>query len=205
MTQRYQAIIFDLGGVLVNWDPRHLYGRFFNDDVAAMEQFLTEIDFHSWNLEQDRGRSFADGVAALSAQFPQYADLIRAYDVQWEESITGQIDGTVELLQTLKAAGYTVALLSNISTEKYAVLRRTYRFFDHFDRQLISADVKLLKPDPRIYALLLEQLNHAAEECIFIDDSAVNVAGADRVGMTAIQFQSPHQLKTELQQRGVLS
>ncbi len=205
MTQRYQAVIFDLGGVLVNWDPRHLYGRFFNDDVSSMEQFLTEIDFHSWNLEQDRGRSFADGVAELSAQFPQYADLIRAYDVHWEESITGQIDGTVELLQTLKAAGYTVALLSNISIEKYDVLRRTYRFFDHFDRQLISADVKLLKPDPRIYALLLEQLNHAAEECIFIDDSAVNVAGADRVGMTAIQFQSPHQLKTELQQRGVLS
>ncbi len=205
MTPRYQAIIFDLGGVLVNWDPRHLYGRFFNDDVAAMDQFLTEIDFHSWNLEQDRGRSFADGVAELSAQFPQYADLIRAYDQQWEESITGQIDGTVELLQTLKAAGYTVALLSNISTEKYAVLRRTYRFFDDFDSQLISADVKLLKPDPRIYALLLEQIKQAAEDCIFIDDSAVNVAGANRVGMTAIQFQSPHQLKIELQHCGVLS
>ena len=205
MMQRYQAVIFDLGGVLVNWDPRHLYGRFFNNDDVAMEQFLTEIDFHSWNLEQDRGRSFADGVTALSAQFPQYADLIRAYDVHWEESITGQIDGTVELLPSLKTAGYTVALLSNISTEKYEVLRRKYRFFDHFDSQLISADVKLLKPDPRIYALLLEQINHAAEDCIFIDDSAVNVAGADRVGMTAIQFQSPHQLKTELQQRGVLS
>lgn len=205
MTSRYQAIIFDLGGVLVNWDPRHLYGRFFNNDDAAMEQFLTEIDFHAWNLEQDRGRSFADGVAELSAQFPQYADLIHAYDLHWEDSITGQIDGTVELLQALKAAGYTVGLLSNISTEKYEVLRRKYRFFDHFDSQLISADVKLLKPDPRIYALLLEQIKQAAEDCIFIDDSAVNVAGADRVGLNAIQFQSPHQLKRELQQRGVLS
>ncbi len=205
MTRRYQAVIFDLGGVLVNWDPRHLYGRFFNNDEAAMEQFLTEIDFHGWNLEQDRGRSFADGVAELSAQFPQYADLIRAYDQHWAESITGQIDGTVELLQALKAAGYTVALLSNISTEKYEVLRRKYRFFDYFDSQLISAKVELLKPDPRIYALMLEQINHAAEECIFIDDSAVNVAGADRVGMTALQFQSPHQIKIELQRYGVLS
>ncbi|CAG1772493.1 2-haloacid dehalogenase [uncultured bacterium] len=205
MNKRYQAVIFDLGGVLVNWDPRHLYGRFFNDDVAAMEQFLTEINFHAWNLEQDRGRSFADGVAELSAQLPQYADLIRAYDQHWEDSITGQIDGTVDLLQSLRAAGYTVGLLSNISTEKYDVLRRKYRFFEYFDSQLISADVKLLKPDPRIYALMLEQIDRAADECIFVDDSAVNVAGADRVGMTAIQFQSPHQLKIELQQRGVLS
>jgi 2-haloacid dehalogenase len=205
MNKRYQAVIFDLGGVLVNWDPRHLYGRFFNGDAAAMEQFLTEIDFHAWNLEQDRGRSFADGVAALSAQYPQYADLIRAYDQHWADSITGQIDGTVELLQSLKAAGYTVGLLSNISTEKYAVLCRKYRFFEYFDSQLISADVKLIKPDPRIYALLLAQINRAAEDCIFIDDSAANVAGADRVGMTAIQFQSPHQLKIELQQHGVLS
>jgi len=204
MNRRYQAVIFDLGGVLVNWDPRHLYGRFFNNDFVAMEQFLTEIDFHAWNLEQDRGRSFADGVAELSAKFPQYADLIHAYDRYWEDSITGQIDGSIELLQALKAAGYAVGLLSNISTEKYEVLRRKYRFFDYFDSQLISAKVKLLKPDPRIYALLLEQINQAAEDCIFIDDSAVNVAGADRVGMTAIQFQSPQQLKTELQQRGVL-
>jgi 2-haloacid dehalogenase len=205
MTPRYQAVIFDLGGVLVNWDPRHLYGRFFNNDFAAMEQFLTEIDFHAWNLEQDRGRSFADGVAELSAKFPQYADLIRAYDQHWEDSITGQIDGTVDLLQALRAAGYTVGLLSNISTEKYDVLRHKYRFFEYFDSQLISADVKLLKPDPRIYALMLAQIDQAAEDCIFIDDAAVNVAGADRVGMTAIQFQSPQQLKIELQQRGVLS
>jgi 2-haloacid dehalogenase len=140
----------------------------------------------------------------LSAKFPQYADLIQAYDHHWEESITGQIDGTVELVQALKTAGYTVALLSNISTEKYEVLRRKYRFFDYFDSQLISAEVKLLKPDPRIYTLLLEQINRAAEDCIFIDDSAINVVGADRVGMTAIQFQSPHQLKTELQQYGLL-
>lgn len=205
MNDRYQAVIFDLGGVLVNWDPRHLYGRFFNDDVAAMEQFLTEIDFHAWNLEQDRGRSFADGVAALSAQFPQYADLIRAYDQYWEDSITGQIDGTVDLLRAAKSAGNSVNLLSNISREKFQVLQRKYDFFDEFDGCLISADVQLLKPDPRIYALLLEQIDRAAEDCIFIDDSAANVAGAARVGLMAIQFQSPQQLKTELQKHGVLS
>ena len=200
----YRAVIFDLGGVLVNWNPQHLYSRFFNGDTAAIDRFLVEIDFHGWNLEQDRGRSFADGVADLSAKFPQYAELIRAYDLHWEESITGQIDGTVDVAQALKAAGYTLGLLSNISREKYEVLRRTYDFFRHFDACLISADVRLLKPDPRIYARLLAQINQPAASCIFIDDSAVNVAGADRVGMTAIQFQSPAQLKIELQRHGVL-
>ena len=203
MTESHQAVIFDLGGVLVDWKPHNLYRRFFNDD-AAIDQFLIEIDFHNWNLEQDRGRSFADGVAELSAQFPQYADLIRAYDQHWEESITGPIGGSIELLASLKAAGYPVSLLSNISREKYEVLRRKYDFFGEFDACLISADVQLLKPDPRIYALLLAQIDRAAADCIFIDDSAVNVAGADRMGMTAIQFQSPHQVKTELRQRGVL-
>jgi 2-haloacid dehalogenase len=156
-------------------------------------------------LEQDRGRSFADGVAELSARFPNYADLIRAYDQYWEDSITGQIDGSVTLLQDLKSAGYSVNLLSNISREKYEVLLRKYSFFNKFDECLISADVRLLKPDPRIYALMLAQINQAAEECIFIDDSAVNVAGADRMGLTAIQFQSPQQLTTELQHHGVIS
>lgn len=200
-----QAVIFDLGGVLVNWDPRHLYHRFFNGNVAALDKFLTDIDFHAWNLEQDRGRSFADGVAVLSAQFPHYADLIRAYDEHWEESITGPIPGTIEILYALKNAGHSVNLLSNISREKYQVLRAKYDFFNAFDHWLISADVQLLKPDPRIYALMLAKLGRVAKDCVFIDDSAVNVAGADRVGMTAIQFQSPQQLKIELQHHGLLS
>lgn len=198
------AVIFDLGGVLVDWNPRNLYRRFINGD-AAIDRFLSEIDFHAWNLEQDRGRSFADGVAALSAQFPHYADLIRAYDEHWEESITGTIPDTLEILYALKDAGYSVNLLSNISREKYQVLCDKYDFFNAFDHRLISADVQLLKPDPRIYALMLAKIDRAAEDCVFIDDSAVNVAGADRVGLTAIQFQSPHQLKAELQQRGLLS
>jgi 2-haloacid dehalogenase len=198
------AVIFDLGGVLVNWDPRNLYRRFFNGNAAALDKFLTEVDFHAWNLEQDRGRSFAEGVAALSAQFPQYADLIRAYDDYWEEAITGTIPGTLEILYTLKDAGYSVNLLSNISREKYQVLRAKYAFFEAFDQRLISADVQLLKPDPRIYALMLSKIDRVAGDCIFIDDSAANVAGADRVGMTAIQFQSPPQLKSELQRCGLL-
>lgn len=205
MTGNQPAVIFDLGGVLVNWDPRNLYRRFFNGDAAALDKFLTDIDFHAWNLEQDRGRSFADGVAVLSAQFPHYADLIHAYDQHWEESITGAIAGTVEILYALKAAGHSVNLLSNISREKYQVLRDNYAFFEAFDCRLISADVRLLKPDPRIYALMLAKIDRAARDCVFIDDSAVNVAGADQVGMTAIHFQTPPQLKIELQQCGLLS
>lgn len=204
MTQRYRAVIFDLGGVLVDWDPRNLYRRFFTGDAAGMERFLSEIDFNAWNLEQDRGRSFADGVAALSAKFPHYADLIHAYDQFWEESITGPIQGSVDVLRALKAAGCAVSLLSNISREKFEVLQRTYDFFSEFEACLISADAQLLKPDPRIYALLLARIKRAAAECVFIDDSAVNVAGADRAGLTARRFESPAQLKTDLQQLGLL-
>ncbi|TLN14283.1 HAD family phosphatase, partial [bacterium] len=111
------AVIFDFGGVLIEWDPFCLYGPYFNNDRAAMQRFLDEIGFTAWNARQDAGRPFAEGVAELSAQFPQHAPLIRAYHERWEETIVGPIEGTVEILHALKQKGYPLYALSNWSAE----------------------------------------------------------------------------------------
>ncbi len=199
-----RAIIFDFGGVLVDWDAHYLYRPFFDGDDAAIDRFLHEIGFYEWNLQQDRGRSFAEAVAALSAQFPQYADLIKAYDERWTESLSGSIQGTVEIVRALKTAGYRVYGLSNWALEKFLLVQPKYEFFSWFDDILISSTVQLIKPDPRIFALFLKQINHTATDCVYIDDSAVNVEVADRLGFTTVRFQSPTQLAADLDRLGIL-
>jgi 2-haloacid dehalogenase len=204
MSRLAPAIVFDFGGVLVNWDPHTLYRPFFNGDDAAIDRFLHEINFHDWNLRQDGGRSFAEGVAVLSAQFPQHAALIRAYHEHYEEAITGPIEGTVEILRACKAAGHPLYGLSNWAQEKFDLVRPRYAFFDCFDDILISSTVNLVKPDPRIFEIFLQRIDRRAEDCVYIDDSAANVAVADRLGFTPIHFESPRQLAAELDRLGVL-
>lgn len=198
-----RAIVFDFGGVLLNWNPYHVYRPFFHGDDHAIQKFLDEIGFEEWNLEMDRGRPFADGVAELSAQFPQYAELIRAYDVHWEQSILGPIQPTVDILQSLKQAGHRLYGLSNWSYEKYLLYRPRHAFFDWFEDIVISGQVKLLKPDPQIFDLLLARNGRTAEECVFIDDSEENITAARRLGWDAIHYQSPGQLQIELQKLGL--
>jgi 2-haloacid dehalogenase len=199
------ALIFDFGGVLVDWDPHYLYRPFFNGDDAAIDRFMQEIGFHAWNVQQDGGRSFDDGVAALSAQFPQHAPLIRAYHEHYADSIVGPIAGTVDILRACQAAGYPLYGLSNWAQEKFDLVRPQYEFFDCFDDILISSTVNLVKPDPRIFEIFLARIERRAEECVYIDDSAVNAAAADRLGFVTIHFESPAQLATELDRLGVLS
>lgn len=202
--QHPRAIVFDFGGVLVDWNPRHLYRKLFNGDDQAVEKFLDEIGFAPWNLEMDRGRPFAESVADLSRQFPQYAELIRAYDLRWEESVPGPIAPTVNILQTLKRAGYPLYGLSNWSREKFQLVRHRYTFLDWFDAVVISGEVRMIKPDPRIFRLLLEKIGLPAEQCVFIDDSETNIAQARRLGFDVIHYQSSEQLCVELTQRGLL-
>ena len=202
MTQK-PAIIFDFGGVLLDWDPRNLYRKLFYGDLAAMENFLSEIDFHSWNLKQDAGRSFPEGVAELSARFPHYADLIRAYDERWEESIGDPIQGTVEMLQPLRESGFAIHGLSNWSAEKFKLVSHRYAFFGLFESILISGQVGLVKPNPLIFNLMLANIGRPAGDCIFIDDSPVNTDAAGRLGFRAILFESPGQLRAGLSRMGV--
>jgi 2-haloacid dehalogenase len=197
-----KTIIFDLGGVLLDWNPHRLYAPFFNSN-AEIDQFLHEINFAEWNLQQDAGRPFAEGVAVLSAQFPHYTDLIRAYHERWEDSVPGAIDGTLDILHRLKRDGVPLYALTNFSAETFPLIRRRFDFLQLFEYILVSAEVGLVKPDPAIYRLMLEKVGRPASECLFIDDSLKNVEAARQLGFDTIHFQSPEQLEMELQSRNI--
>ena len=199
------AIIFDFGGVLIDWDPRYLYRKLFGGDEEAMERFLEEIHFMEWNVKQDAGRPFSEAVAEHCAKFPQYCDLIRAYDERYPESLSGPIQPTVEILRTLKQAGYPLYGLSNWPQEKFILVQPKYEFFGWFDDIVVSGAVGMAKPDPRIFHLLLERIGRPASECLIIDDSAENITVACELGFRTIHHQSPEQLKRELNQLGILT
>jgi 2-haloacid dehalogenase len=197
------AIIFDFGGVIIDWDPRYLYRKLFDSEscdsnLEAMERFLKEVDFYHWNARQDEGRPFADGVAELCGKFPQYHDLIQAYDRRWDESIAGTYPETVAILRSLQEMGYPLYGLSNWSVEKFLLVRHKYEVFDWFETILLSGEVKLVKPDPRIFAIMLERIGREASECVLIDDSTGNVEAARRLGFQAIHFRSAEQLRADL-------
>lgn len=196
-TEKLPAIVFDFGGVIMDWNPRHLYRKFF-DSESAMENFLNEIGFAEWNLQQDKGRPFAVAVTELARQFPHYADLIRAYDERWAESLAGPIAGTIDILRMLKDAGYLLYGLSNWSAEKFEITRTRYPFFTWFEWIMVSGQVKLIKPDPQIFHVFLQRLGRPAHECVFIDDSPANIDAARMFGFETIHFQSPPQLRQAL-------
>jgi 2-haloacid dehalogenase len=199
-----QTLIFDIGGVLIEWNPRHLYRKLFQGDDISMEHFLTHICSDTWNQMQDAGRSFAEGVAELSARYPDLADLIAAYDERWEEMVPGAIEDSVALFEALQRRGCPIYGLTNFSREKFALTQRRFAFLKTFDGLVVSAQVGLVKPDPAIYLHLLDSYKLQAKNCIFIDDSRINVEAAAKLGMQAIRFESPAQLRTSLSELGVL-
>lgn len=196
------AVVFDLGGVLVDWNPRHLYRKLF-DDAAAMEDFLSRVCTPEWHGEADRGRSMAEGIALLCRQYPDMAPLIQAYDARWPEMFNGAIEGTVAIVNELKAAGCPLYALSNFPAEKFDEFEKVFDFIDAFDGILVSGREKLVKPDPRIYRLLLDRFGLRAEETVFVDDMPVNVEAARGIGLHAIRFQSPEQLRGDLHRLGL--
>jgi 2-haloacid dehalogenase len=198
-----KTIIFDLGGVLLDWNPHRLYAPFFNSN-AEIDRFLAEINFAEWNMHQDAGRPFAEGVAALSQEFPHYADLIRAYHERWEDSVPGPIEGTVKILKRLKKAGFPLYALTNFSAETFPIMRRRFKFLKLFEYILVSGEVGMVKPNPKIYKLLLKKIDRPAAKCLFIDDSAANIAAAAALGFDTIRFESPEQLREALINRNIL-
>jgi 2-haloacid dehalogenase len=200
MNSPIQAIIFDYGNVLLEWNPRFVYRHFFPDDPEEMERFFQEVNFMEWNLQQDKGRPFTEGVAILSKQFPQYEHLIQAYHDRWIDSVGGTITGTVGLLKQLKQAGYPLYGLSNWSAETFPYARDKYDFFDLFDDMVISGEVGHVKPDPEIFQILLDKIGRPAQECLLIDDSLPNIQQANKMGFATIHFESPAQLEKELKQ-----
>ena len=204
MTTNIKAIVFDYGNVLLEWNPRYVYQRYFPDDPQGMEEFLKEIDFMEWNAQQDKGRSFAEGVAALSKQFPHHAHLIQAYHDHWIDSVGEAYWETVDLIHQLKEKGYPIYGLSNWSAETFPYAREKYNFFELFDDMVISGAVGFVKPEPEIFHILLGKIGRPAEECLFIDDSLPNIQQANTMGFRTIQFVSPPQLKDKLVELGLL-
>lgn len=190
-------IVFDFGGVLVDWNPHHLYDKYFGSREKA-EWFLNNICLYSWNLQMDGGKPFAEGVAELQAEHPEWSEAIAIYHTRWIEMMNGEIEGMVSVVKRLKAAGYGVYGLTNWSAETFPMVRDTYPVFQEFDGIVVSGEEHLLKPDAAIYKCLLERYDLQAEESLFVDDNADNVAGARNVGMKAIRFTSAEELEREL-------
>jgi haloacid dehalogenase superfamily, subfamily IA, variant 3 with third motif having DD or ED len=199
---KIENIIFDFGGVLVDWNPRHLYRNYFANE-ADMEHFLHTVCNDEWNIEQDRGRSLADGTQILQERFPEYRDLIALYYGKWETMLKSDIPETVALMYKLKER-YGVYGLTNWSGETITIAYARYAFFKDLDGIVVSSEEKLIKPDKRLYQILLDRYNLKAEGCVFIDDNLRNVKAAKELGMAAIHFINPQQLKSELSTLGVL-
>ncbi len=196
-------IVFDLGAVLIDWNPRYLYRKIFTDP-AQMEEFLTEVCPMSWNVEMDAGKPFAQGCKERTKLFPQYAAQINAYETRWAEMMGGAIEGTVQILRELKANKYRVYALSNWSAEKFPLARAKFAFLNEFDGLVISGEEKCVKPQPQIFQILLSRYHLQAQNCTFIDDNPDNIKGAQALGFDTVLFTSPENLRTELRQRGVL-
>jgi 2-haloacid dehalogenase len=198
------VVVFDLGGVLIDWNPRHLYSRLF-DDAAAMERFLAEVCSGPWNAWQDAGRPFAEAVEILAARHPEQRELIAAYWERWPEMVSGAIEGSVELLAELREAGHELHALTNWSAETFALTRPRFPFLEWFETTVVSAEVGLIKPDPRIFAHLLERIGRRPQECVYIDDSRPNVVMAEYLGFDAIPFRDAAELRADLARRGLIT
>jgi len=197
-------VIFDLGGVLIEWDPRHLYRKLFAGDEAVMEHFLATVCTHEWNRRQDAGRSFAEGARLLKAEHPDKAELIDAYRARFDEMIAGPITGSVEIMTELRNRGFPLYGLTNWSAETYPAAVDRFAFLRWFRGILVSGEVEVVKPDPRIFALLIERFAVEPERTVYIDDVEANVAAARPFGIHAIQFTTPPKLREELVGLGLL-
>ncbi|AMQ91119.1 HAD family hydrolase [Aggregatibacter actinomycetemcomitans] len=196
------TVVFDLGGVLVDWNPRHLYRKIFSND-AEMERFLAEVCNSEWNARQDAGRSWSEGVAEAVKQHPQYEAEIRAYHERWTETLNGAIDDTVALLEPLKRSGVRLLALTNWSNETFHFAEERFPFLTEFEGILVSGYERLAKPDPRIFNLLIERYHLNPQHTVFIDDNLRNVEGARNVGLHTLQFTHAQKLKQDLITLGV--
>jgi 2-haloacid dehalogenase len=196
--------VFDLGGVLIDWNPRHLYRKLFDGDDAAMEHFLATVCTQSWNSQQDAGRTFSEACASLKLEHPTHADLIDAWFLRQPEMVTGPIQGTVDILAELRARGVPLYALSNWSAETFPLSLKRFDFLRWFQGILLSGEVRLIKPDPRIFQLFLS--THAIDpaHAVYIDDLKPNIDAAAALGMRGILFTDPPTLRSELVNLGLL-
>lgn len=200
---KIKNIIFDFGGVLMDWNPRYYFKDYFNDN-EKMEYFLENITHDEWNIEQDRGRSLAEGTEIQVKKFPEWEKEIRAFYDNWTVMLKSDIPQNVEVLRKLKNTDYNLFGLTNWSEETFPYALENYDFFQIFEGKIVvSGTEKLIKPDPKIWYILLERYHIKAEESVFIDDNTRNIEMAKSLGFTTIQVFPDTDLTNELKKLGV--
>jgi 2-haloacid dehalogenase len=205
MSKARNSVVFDLGGVLIDWNPRYLYRKLFNGNESEMERFLATVCTSSWNEHQDAGRPFAEGCALLRTAYPSHGKLIDAWLLRYEEMLGGAIEGTVAVLGELRSRQVPIYALSNWSAETFPVALKRFEFLQWFQGIVISGDAKLVKPDPRIFQHFLSRFGMDPVEAVYIDDNLPNVEVAAALGMHGIRFRDPSHLRRELLGLGLLA
>ena len=198
MKPKPKTVVFDLGGVLIDWNPRYVYRDVFSGNVQKMETFLRDVCSPAWNHKQDEGRTWREAVDELVRQWPDQAELIRLYWTRWPDMLKGPIAGTVRILESLSEANVPLYAVTNWSAETYGIAEARFGFLSRFRDVVVSGRERVAKPDPRIFQILIERNGLAADDCFFIDDVRANVEAAEAVGMTAIQFTTPGRLDEDL-------
>ena len=183
-----RSVVFDFGGVLVDWNPRHLYRKVFGEDVDVMERFLAEVCTVEWHLQHDRGRSFAETIPELSAVHPEHADRIAMWGPRFVEMIAGEIPGAVAVLTELRDAGVPLYGLSNMPAEAMDGLRAAHPFIDLLDGVVVSGEEGMIKPEPAIFELLTARFGLEPAVTLFVDDMPANVDAARALGFEAHRF-----------------
>lgn len=202
--QKINNIVFDLGGVLVDWNPIYVYRKIFNNDEEKIRWFFQNICTPAWNEEQDGGRTLAEGTQLLVRKFPEHEENIRAYYDRWEEMLGGPIEGTVEILRKLKEnTDLKLYALTNWSHETFPVALQRYDFLHWFDGRLVSGEEKTRKPFKKIYEILIDRFQLDPYQSIYTDDNIRNLQPASDLGFYTIHFQSPDQFKNELIKAGI--
>ena len=199
-----EGVIFDLGGVLIDWDPMHLYRKVFAGDEAKAADFLASVCTLAWNEKQDAGRSFEEAAADRIALFPEWEPEIRAFYGRWSEMIGGTIPGTAEVMRELKAAGFHLFALSNWNSLTFASVRHRFAELDLFEHIVLSGDHGCIKPEARLYRIALERYGLPPERLLFIDDNPANVAAGEALGIRGLRFGGADKLRGDLVQLGLL-
>jgi 2-haloacid dehalogenase len=203
MTERtIDVVVFDIGGVLLDWSPDYLYADLIPDEQERA-RFLTEVTTREWNQQQDAGRPWAEAIAELNALHPQHTEWIEAYDTGWLKMVKGLFEDTVELVAEIRALGLPTYALTNFSAEKWEIAKETFPVLTEFDGEVVSGVEQTIKPDEKIYRILLERFDLDAARTFYTDDVQHNVDGARAVGLDAELFTGAAELREQLRARGL--